>query len=137
MFTDAERAYLATQRLGRLATVDAMGRPQNNPVGFRINEDQGTIEIRGRDLANSRKFANVKINPHVSLVVDDLASVQPWRVRAVEIRGEAEAVTIEPGAAPPGYFSGDLIRITPTRILSWGLDASRPGIHKRNVARTH
>lgn len=28
-------AYLGTQRLGRLATVDPAGAPQNNPVGFR------------------------------------------------------------------------------------------------------
>lgn len=33
-FTDAELTYLRGQRLGRLATVDAAGAPQNNPVGF-------------------------------------------------------------------------------------------------------
>ena len=32
-FTDTQLAYLATQRLGRLATVDPQGAPQNNPVG--------------------------------------------------------------------------------------------------------
>jgi pyridoxamine 5'-phosphate oxidase family protein len=31
-----ERAYLESQRLGRLATVAADGQPQNNPVGPRL-----------------------------------------------------------------------------------------------------
>ena len=35
--TATHLAYLATQRLGRLATVDPGSRPQNNPVSFRDN----------------------------------------------------------------------------------------------------
>jgi pyridoxamine 5'-phosphate oxidase family protein len=31
--TEAERTYLRSQPLARLATVDASGAPQNNPVG--------------------------------------------------------------------------------------------------------
>ena len=38
-FTDAELAYLSSQRLGRLATVDVDGAPQNNPVGFGYNPE--------------------------------------------------------------------------------------------------
>ena len=34
MFTDGEFAYLAGQRLGRLASVQPDGTLQNNPVGF-------------------------------------------------------------------------------------------------------
>jgi nitroimidazol reductase NimA-like FMN-containing flavoprotein (pyridoxamine 5'-phosphate oxidase superfamily) len=45
--TDAQLAYLATQRLGRLATADSHGAPQNNPVSFRYNPDLGTIDIGG------------------------------------------------------------------------------------------
>jgi pyridoxamine 5'-phosphate oxidase family protein len=33
--TDAEVAYLTSQRRGRLATVDRHGAPQNSPVSFR------------------------------------------------------------------------------------------------------
>ena len=122
--TDAERAYLAGQRLGRLATVDADGQPQNNPVGFFVNEETGVIDIGGRTMGRTKKFRNVQARPLVSLVVDDLASVQPWRVRGVEIRGRAEALS---GWQPPrpGY-SGEVIRIHPTRIISWGLDEASP-----------
>jgi pyridoxamine 5'-phosphate oxidase family protein len=45
-FSEAERAYLRSQRLGRLATVDPLGQPQANPVGFFPQED-GTILIGG------------------------------------------------------------------------------------------
>jgi pyridoxamine 5'-phosphate oxidase family protein len=120
-FSEAELAYLATQRLGRLATVDPGGAPQNNPVGFRFNAELGTIDIGGRAMGASRKFRNLASNPQVAFVVDDIASYQPWRVRCVEIRGRAEALT---GQAPafPG-MSGEIIRIHPDRILSFGLDA--------------
>ncbi|MET7690704.1 PPOX class F420-dependent oxidoreductase [Streptomyces sp. NPDC005483] len=130
-FTEAELDYLKTQTLGRLATVAPDGVPQNNPVAFRYNPDTGTIDIQGRALGDSRKFRNVQSNEHVSLIVDDIASFSPWRVRAVEIRGRAEALT---GAEKHmEHFSGEMIRIRPTRILSWGLDPGRPGIFARSV----
>ena len=41
----AELGYLRSQRLGRLATIDALGAPQNNPVGFAIDEATGQVLI--------------------------------------------------------------------------------------------
>jgi len=114
-------AYLQTQRLGRLATVDSRGAPQNNPVGFRYNAELGTIDIGGRNMGASRKFANLAVNPRVAFVVDDIASVQPWRVRCVEIRGHAEALREQTGQ-PPG-FSAEIIRVHPDRVISFGLEA--------------
>ncbi|MGH3989570.1 MAG: PPOX class F420-dependent oxidoreductase [Pseudonocardiaceae bacterium] len=115
----AERRYLAGQRLGRLATVDPHGQPQNNPVGFFLNDELGVIDIGGRAMGQTKKFRNLHSNPLVSLVVDDLASVQPWHVRGVEIRGHAEALT--DWQPPNRYYSREAIRIRPTRIISWGL----------------
>jgi pyridoxamine 5'-phosphate oxidase family protein len=43
-------------------------------------------------MASSQKFRNVSDNGRVAFVVDDLASIDPWRVRCVEIRGRAEAI---------------------------------------------
>jgi pyridoxamine 5'-phosphate oxidase family protein len=113
-------AYLETQRLGRLATVDPHGAPQNNPVGFRYNAELGTIDIGGRNMGASRKFRNLATNPRVAFVVDDLASVQPWHVRCVEIRGHAEALS-GAGEPRPG-FSAEIIRVYPDRVISFGLD---------------
>jgi pyridoxamine 5'-phosphate oxidase family protein len=113
-------AYLRSQRLGRLATVDSRGAPQNNPVGFRFNAELGTIDIGGRNMGASRKFRNLAGNPNVAFVVDDIASVQPWRVRCVEIRGRAEALRDQPPHMQG--FSPEIIRVYPERVISFGLD---------------
>ncbi|GAA2550998.1 PPOX class F420-dependent oxidoreductase [Pseudonocardia hydrocarbonoxydans] len=124
-FHDFEIAYLRSQRLGRLATAKPDGTLQNSPVGFTYNAELGTIDIGGFDNTNSRKYRNVADNGRAAFVVDDLASVDPWRVRCPEVRGRAETV-------------GDLIRLHPTRIISFGIDqpdaephALRP--HARDV----
>ena len=119
-FTDPELAYLGTQPLGRLATVQSDGTPQASPVGFRYNEELGTIDIGGYNMSASQKFRNVLHDNRVAFVVDDIASRQPWRVRCLEIRGTAEAVP-DPGHPVPGQ-DGSLIRVSPGRIISFGID---------------
>jgi pyridoxamine 5'-phosphate oxidase family protein len=119
-FTSAEHEYLRGQRIGRLATVDTSGAPQNNPVGFVIDDETGRVLIGGLAMGKTRKFRNVQRNPYAALVVDDLASTDPWLVRGVEIRGSAEAlVDVEP---PMRGMSREVIRISPRWIGSWGLD---------------
>lgn len=129
-FTDAELTYLDSQPLGRIATQQPDGTLQVSPVGFRYNRAAGTIDVSGYRMAQSRKYRNIAANGRVAFVVDDLASVQPWRPRCVEIRGRAEAIT-ERGAP--------LIRITPERVISFGLeqadvDAHSLRINARNVS---
>ncbi|MET9481690.1 MULTISPECIES: PPOX class F420-dependent oxidoreductase [unclassified Streptomyces] len=118
-FSDAERAYLRTQRLGRMATVDPKGQPQANPVGFHPQDD-GTILIGGYALGTTKKWRNLLTHPKVALVVDDIVSVTPWKVRGVDIRGEAELLTGPHDLGP--HFSEELIRIHPRKIHSWGLE---------------
>ncbi|WP_084962442.1 PPOX class F420-dependent oxidoreductase [Thermoactinospora rubra] len=119
-FTEAELAFLRTQRIGRLATVSPGGQVQNNPVGFFLNPELGTVDIGGHNLGATKKFRNIQAGSTVSLVVDELVSTDPWVVRGIEIRGTAQALT---GVEPPvPFFSGELIRIRPVRIVSWGLD---------------
>ncbi len=132
IFTDGELAYLDAQRLGRLATVQPNGTLQNNPVGFYYNTAHATIDIGGRDMANSQKFRNVARKPVVAFVVDDVASVEPWRVRCLEIRGRAEAIVDPIDSAVP--FQSSIIRIHPNRIISFGIDPPATGRGKRNVA---
>jgi pyridoxamine 5'-phosphate oxidase family protein len=130
-FTPEELGYLRSQMLGRLATVDPGGAPQANPVGFLLDEQAGQIVIGGMAMAKTRKFRNVGRNPKVAFVVDDIVSTDPWRVRGIEIRGEAEALT---DADPPRPgMSPELIRITPTWIGSWGIDPERPGMSVRRA----
>jgi pyridoxamine 5'-phosphate oxidase family protein len=127
-FSAVELEYLAGQALGRLATIQPDGSPQVNPVGFRWNPETSTIDIGGYNMAASRKFRNLASHDRVAFVVDDVPSTNPWRVRCVEIRGRAEAIT-EPEA---------IIRIHPQRILAFGLDepdqdAHRLTMNKRDV----
>ena len=117
-FSDAELPYLAKGKLGRLATIDADGVPHVVPLGWSYNADLDTIDIGGRDFAHTRKFQNVQHNPKVALVVDDV--LPPWQPRCVLIRGRAEA--LEDAMGPEGKALGPIIRITPTQIISWGMD---------------
>src|SRR5579862_1031584 len=124
-FTESELAYLATQRLGRLATVDADGAPQNNPVGFRYNPAVDAIDIYGLAMGSTRKFRNVRANPRVALVVDDIASLDPWQVRGIEIRGLAQALVDQ--ETPGTHLSSEILRWVPVRIIAWGLATDHPG----------
>jgi pyridoxamine 5'-phosphate oxidase family protein len=130
-FTDAELEYLRTQRLGRLATLAPDGTLQNSPVGFEVDAENGVIDIRGRDLGNTRKFRNVAANGQVAFVVDDIASFDPWVVRCFEVRGTAEVLS---GQRPPNpYMTGEVIRIRPRRIISWGLGADGRQSSRRTI----
>ena len=101
----------------------ATARPQASPVGFTYNSDLGTIDIAGYNMSKSQKYRNVAVNPKVAFVVDDIASRNPWRVRCLEIRGTAEQATAPrvEGAGGDALDSA-IIRVTPTRIISFGID---------------
>ena len=122
VFTETEIAYLAGQRLGRLATMQDSGILQVSPVGFAYNPDTETIDISGFNLTNSQKFRNVSRNGRAAFVVDDLLSVQTWRVRCIEIRGTAEAITDAP-----------LIRLHPRRVIAFGIDEPDTDAHSLTV----
>mgnify|MGYP003545347968 FL=1 len=113
-FKPHEIAYLNSADLGRLATAQRDGTLQNSPVGFTYNDDLGTIDVYGYNLSKSQKFRNVASNPTVALVVDDIFSHDPWRVRCLEIRGTAQQAETSGGEA--------VIRIAPKRIISFGID---------------
>jgi pyridoxamine 5'-phosphate oxidase family protein len=103
VFTASEIRYLTDhQRLGRLATVGADGQPHVVPVGFRYNPDEDAIEIGGHSgFARRKKYRDVSHNPRVAFVVDDVVSVDPWRVRGIEIRGHAEVLATGGEALAP------------------------------------
>jgi pyridoxamine 5'-phosphate oxidase family protein len=122
-FTAAETAYLDDQRLGRIATSDPDGRPHVVPVGFRLRRDEGVIDVGGLDLTRSKKWRDLTRNPKVAFVVDDLATVDPWRPRGVEIRGRAELHEAG-GDGIHRSFGAAWVRIVPERVVSWGLDTS-------------
>ncbi|MPY79597.1 MAG: PPOX class F420-dependent oxidoreductase [Actinophytocola sp.] len=114
VFTQNELTYLSERRLGRIATTGPDGTPHVTPVGWRVDADEDVIEVGGINLPGTKKFRDVARTGRAAIVVDDLASVDPWRPRGIEIRGRAEAIA-EPTA---------VIRVTAERIVSWGLDGT-------------
>jgi pyridoxamine 5'-phosphate oxidase family protein len=122
VFTDEERRYLLSGvALGRLATVGADGTPHVVPTSYRYNQRHDTIDIGGHDFAARKKYRDVLRNAKVAFVIDDIASVNPWRARGIEIRGEAEVLDSGGAELGPG-FAPQMFRITPKRIVSWGLE---------------
>lgn len=111
--------YLQSQMLGRIATANAEGQPHVTPVGYRYNDETGTIDISGYDLLSTRKVRDIRENPRVAFVVDDLASVKPWRPRGVTVRGTA---VIEGDGNDSNGFGEVWIRIIPSRVIGWGIE---------------
>lgn len=129
-FSETELAYLQTQKLGRLATVNQRGEPQVAAVGFRYNAKQDTIDIGGYDNANTQKFRNIARNGLASFLVDDV--LPPWKTRSLEIRGQALALS-EGGQSIDSQLSPALIRIVPKRIIFWDSTTEPATMSKRNV----
>lgn len=125
VFTKRELDYLqGERRLGRIATVGADGTPHVVPVGWSYNPRQETIDIGGIDLERTKKYRDIQRRGRAAIVVDDIVSVDPWRVRGIEVRGRAEALA-EPRP---------LIRIHPERVVSWGIESDAIGVrHARTV----
>jgi pyridoxamine 5'-phosphate oxidase family protein len=127
VFTDSEIAYLGSQRLGRLATVGHDGMPHVVPIAFRYNPEADSIDVGGHDFAKRKKFRDVRRTGVAALVVDDV--LPPWQPRAVEVRGQASTVDTGGKAIMEG-FDDPIIRISPRRIVSWGLE---DGFQARSV----
>lgn len=118
LFSEDELTYLRAGKLGRLATIDRDGMPHLVPLGWQYNPQLDTIDVGGRVFSRTAKFKNVQRNSNVALVVDDV--LPPWRPRCVMVRGHGEALLEAVGA--DGQPIGPIIRITPTEVISWGLE---------------
>jgi pyridoxamine 5'-phosphate oxidase family protein len=119
--TAAQINYLASQRLGRIATTGPDGKPHVVPTSFHYNDDLGTLDMGGHHVVTTKKYRDVSANPWASIVVDDLASTEPWKPRMLEIRGRAEAIPTGGDALGPG-FGDAFIRLYPEKVNSFGIE---------------
>jgi pyridoxamine 5'-phosphate oxidase family protein len=126
VFTEAELDYLATQRLARLATASSVGEPDVSAVGFGVDGD--SIVSGGFDITKTVRYRYLRENPRATVVIDDLASVEPWQPRGIKVRGRA---VLEDDSGRPR------IRIHPEVVWSWGLNANAAkrfrSIERRNI----
>jgi pyridoxamine 5'-phosphate oxidase family protein len=130
VFTDKELDYLAGQRLGRIATVGADGQPHVVPTSFRHNPDHDAIEVGGLRMSQTKKVRDVQRTGRASIVVDDV--LPPWSPRMIEIRGTAEVIA-SGGKALSDNFEDTIVRITPVRIIAFGIDSDDRGMNARSV----
>lgn len=116
MFSEPELAFLRAQRIARIATVALDGQPTVDAVGFSF--DGRRFYVGGRHIQATRKYKNVAAgNTKVSLVIDELKSVQPWQAQGIRVHGEAEAVEGQAHFGPGLYLA-----ITPMVTWSWGIE---------------
>ena len=132
-FSDEEIAYLSSQPLARLATVNANGQPDVVPVAFELDGPHIWVGGVGAEVAHTRKFRNIGAGrSQVSLVVDDLVSLHPFIARAMRIYGDAEPPIERVGMVGPGLYS----RIIPTVSWSWNLAGEPAGERWYDARRT-
>ncbi len=116
-FTDSELDYLESQPLMRFASASPDGKPDIAPVIFSV--DGGDILTAGFDITHTVRYRNVRANPRSTLVIDDLASTDPWSPRGIKITGSARIEEAD---------DGPRFRITPEVVISWGINDTTPGI---------
>jgi pyridoxamine 5'-phosphate oxidase family protein len=133
VFTDKELEYLAGQRLGRIATVGHDGQPHVVPTSFRYNPEHDAIDVGGLRMSQTKKLRDVQRTGRASIVVDDV--LPPWQPRMIEVRGTA-AVIPTGGKALSERFEDVIVRIQPTRIISFGVDSADTQSYARSVGST-
>jgi PPOX class probable F420-dependent enzyme len=95
MLTDQQRRFLEAQRIARLATADAAGRPHVVPVCYALirNAVYFTIDEKPkrRPGAMLKRLANLRENPFAALVFDRYD--EDWsRLGWVMVQGRAEVL---------------------------------------------
>jgi pyridoxamine 5'-phosphate oxidase family protein len=118
-FTTEEIAYLQGLRIGRVATVGASGEPHVVPTVYSYNPEHDSIDIGGHNFTHSKKFRDALRHGQVAIVIDD--SPPSGGPRFVEVRGTVEALPAGGQQISPN-FPPEIIRITPTYIVSLGVD---------------
>jgi pyridoxamine 5'-phosphate oxidase family protein len=124
LLSKLEAEYLKTQRLARIATVSSKGAPEVSPVGFEFDGRHFYVGSHSQDIfPRTQRYRNIAGgNKRVSLVIDDLQSVDPWRPRGIKVSGTAEEVEHD------GIFGkGRYFRITPRTSVSWGIEPLKEG----------
>jgi uncharacterized protein len=129
---DKELAFLKAHDVCRLATVSKTGWPQVTPVIYALDGEAAVVAID----YGEKKLENLRENRKTSLVVDDYHPN-----RAVVIQGRCEI--FEKGAEylrlqgllydkfetyrknPWKEGESPILKVTPVRVVSWGVSASR------------
>lgn len=139
-FSESERAFVRSARVGRLATADARGRPNVVPICFAIVDGTLVTPIdekpKATDASELRRVRDVRENPFVAVVVDRYAD--DWdELGWVQIRGRAELLAPEDEGhaaavaalrneydqyADHALEERPIVRMTPGHVRSWRVE---------------
>ena len=150
MTPDEIDAFLAVERVCRVATLGADGRPHVVPLWFVW--DGSTLWLNS--LVRSQRWADLVRDPHVALVID--GGTEFFELHGVEINGEVEVVGDVPRTTRPDpalvepellfarkyagvdEFHADgrhgWLRVVPDKMVSWDF-RKNPALQAGEVAR--
>lgn len=133
VFSQKEMEYIQIQEVGRIACVSKDQSPHVTPVAFASDEERLYLNIEH----SSKKARNIRRDPRVQFVIDDVPTFDDFR--GVLVSGKAELISSgkfhEIGRdllykKYPKYekqypiqedgWSKYILVITPTKINSWG-----------------
>ena len=83
-------------------------------------------------MATTKKYRDVQANPWAAIVVDDLASTNPWSPRMLEVRGRAE--TVASGGSDLGPGLGTLSSGYPEKVTVSASSEPREVVGRRRRA---
>ena len=128
--------FIATARLGRLATADRAGQPLVVPFCYAWDGEAlvSAIDAKPKRVGDLKRVRNIRENPKVSIVIDHYD--EDWRrLRWVIIQGLAEILTAGRDFAAgvdlllskyPQYHGmglsrdgGTMIKVRPGKVLQW------------------
>lgn len=94
------------------------------PVSFEFDGECFWIGGPGPSVLATRKFRNVRAGAReVALVVDDMASFDPFIARGIRVYDHAEQPVEREGIVGPGMY----MRITSTISWSWNMEGKPVG----------
>jgi len=128
--------FIASARVGRLATADGAGQPLVVPICYAWDGEAlvSAIDAKPKRAGELARVRNIRENPQVSVVIDEYE--EDWRqLRWVIIQGLAEVLTAGRDFAAgvdllrskyPQYRdmglsreSGTMIKVRPGKVLQW------------------
>ncbi len=129
---------LDTSRVGRLGTVDTVGRPHLVPLVFARDEERlySAVDHKPKGTTRLKRLSNIAANPSVTLLVDHYSDdwSQLWWVRVdgtariIETGPEWERAVARLADKYPQYRgyppSGAVIAITISHLTGWSADAT-------------
>ena len=115
---DRFRAILESKALGHLATVDADGRPQVNPVWFLWDGERVLMSVK----ANTLKYRNLRGNPSVAISIADPVNPQHY----LELRGTIESFEL--------YLDLQFVNRLSRKYTDRDMDPAQNGLERYRIA---